>query len=152
MEPPASCRDINFDTSPVLGASSNPRLFTNDGAPRVIESGPHKGALTFTPRSGETGKARFRVTMGKAVSEEIADAGGRRLLAASVPVVHEFVIEVLSVNDPPVIHELRDITLLSDVGPRLEVFATRISAEVRDVLGSRVVKWHVSESAFSSTA
>jgi hypothetical protein len=131
MEPPASCRDIKFHTAPVPGASSNPRLFTNAGAPRVIESGPHKGALSFTPRSGETGKARFRVTMEKTVSGKMAGAGGRRLLAASVPVVNEFVIEVLSVNDPPVVHELRDITLVSDAGPRLEVFATRISAEVR---------------------
>lgn len=152
MEPPPSCRDIKFHTALVPGASSNPRLFTNNGAPRVIESGPHKGALSFTPRRGETGKARFRVTMEKTVSGKITGTGGRRLLAASVPVVNEFFIEVLSVNDPPVIHELRDITLVSDAGPRLEVFATRISVEVRELLGSRIVEWRAFKSAISSAA
>ena len=134
LEPRPSCRDVSFRMEPVEGADSL-RLFADDGAPRLMEKGPLKGALSFTPRHGVTGEARFRVSMDKAPvgAGGSANAGNRRLLvAASQPVIREFVISVLPVNDPPVIRSVLDISVVSGSRANFtKVFAPDIIAEVR---------------------
>ena len=74
--------------------------------PKLVDRGPLAGTLRFTPRAGETGTARFRVVMEKAASSSMPAS------PASQPVAREFVIEVVPVNDPPVIGQTRDITVL----------------------------------------
>lgn len=133
MEPPATCRDVSFHVEAFAGEAS---LFTEDGAPHLIERGTLKGALSFTPRSGVTGEARFRVSMQKAgmgAGESAqANAASRRLLVApNSPIVREFVISVLPVNDAPVIRRTYDVSVVSGSGINFtEVFASDIVAEV----------------------
>jgi hypothetical protein len=133
LEPRANCRDASFRMEPVADDDAL-RLFTDDGAPRLIEKGPLKGALTFTPRNGVTGEARFRISMEKAPVG--AGGSGRRLLvAASQPVTREFVISVLPVNDPPVIRTILDLSVVSGSSANFtKVFAPEIIAEVRRYL------------------
>ena len=131
LEPPAQCREVSFRIEALHDTALS--LFTEDGAPRLMETGPLKGALSFTPRSGVTGEARFRVAMEKAdmgVGESAS--GSRRLLvASSQPVVREFVISVLPVNDPPVIRSTYDVSVVSGSRANFtKIFASHISAEV----------------------
>ena len=129
LEPPANCRDVVFRTEAIEESGLNRLLFTDDGAPRVVEKGPTKGSLSFTPRPGQTGKARFRVVMEKRASDPLEGAASRQLLAANEPVVREFIIQVYPVNDPPIIRSTLDIQVDGDAGPRVEIFAPDVFAE-----------------------
>ena len=132
LEPRAMCRDISFRTEEVAQPRSNARLFADDGMPKLVDRGPLAGTLRFTPRAGETGTARFRVVMEKAASSSMPAS------PASQPVAREFVIEVVPVNDPPVIGQTRDITVLAAGGRVDEVFSSHIvsdavtSADIRN--------------------
>ena len=127
LEPRAACRDISFRIE-VSTALSNPLLFTDDGMPHLVDKGPGAGTLMFTPRNGQTGEARFRVVMEKALSSD-DNVAERMDSSANVPISREFVIEIVQVNDPPVIGSIRDVIVLADSGRLERVFATDIFAE-----------------------
>jgi hypothetical protein len=117
LEPPAACRDFVFRTEFVPGIDSNPRLFAEGGFPRIVDRGPLVGALSFTPRGGVTGKARIRVL-------------GTTSSANSEAVAIEFEVEVVDVNDEPVIGTVIDKIVSFSDGPQVKVFASDIFTEV----------------------
>ena len=56
LEPPAACWDVSFHTELVVTNDSNPRIFTDDGFPRVLDKPPLVGALAFTGASEQQAK------------------------------------------------------------------------------------------------